>query len=161
MFRSMGVLYEKKYFLAVLVVVILVSLPPVSAVHRGLMPLRSGAEIVVRYLEENLKPEDKIYVYHRGTPVFRRYYQGSYENVVLSKIRRYDLVGYIDEIDKIVQDNPRLWLFFSRQGWETDERALIWHYLEKRGTVLKLEDRPGTSLLLFEINPLSHPEPKV
>jgi uncharacterized membrane protein len=161
LFRSMEVLYEKKYFLAVLVVVICISLPPVCAIHRGLMPFRSGAEIVVRYLEENLKPADKIYVYHRGIPVFKHYYRGSYENVVLSKMRHYDLDKYIDEIDKIVQDNPRLWLFFSRQWWGTDERALIWHYLDGRGTVLKLEDRPGTSLLLYQMNPLSYSEPKV
>ncbi|MBA7493918.1 hypothetical protein ES702_04484 [subsurface metagenome] len=161
LFRSMGVLYEKRYFLAVLVVVILVSLPPVCAIHRGLMPLRPGAEIVVRHLEENLKPGDRIYVYYRGIPVFRRYYQGSYENVVLGKMHHHDLDRYIDEIDEITQDNPRLWLFFSRQWWGTDERALIWHHLGKKGTVLKLEDRPGTSLLLFEMNPLSHPEPKV
>jgi len=153
--RSVGALYNKRYFPAVLVVVILVSLPPVCGVHRGLMPFRSGAGIVVRYLEENVKPEDKIYVYYRGIPTFERYYRGSYENVVLSKMHRYDPDGYIDEIDKIVQDNPRLWLFFSRQWWGTDERALIWHYLGEKGTVLKLEDRPGTSLLLYQINPLS------
>ena len=153
--RSVGALYNKRYFLAVLVVIICVSLPPVLAVHRGLMPLRSGAEIVVRYLEENVKPEDKIYVYYRGIPTFEHYYRGSYENVVLSKMHRYDRDGYIDEIDKIVQDNPRLWLFFSRQWWGADERALIWHHLGEKGTVLKLEDRPGTSLLLYQINPLS------
>lgn len=161
LFRSMEVLYEKRYFLAVLVVVILVSLPPVCAIHRGLMSFRSGAEIVVRYLEENLQPEDKIYVYYRGMPVFEHYYRGSYENVVLSKMYGYDLDKYIDEIDEIIQDNARLWLFFSRQWWGADERALIWHYLGKRGTVRKLEDRPGTSLLLYQTNLLSHPEPKV
>ncbi|MBA7672175.1 hypothetical protein ES703_80349 [subsurface metagenome] len=161
LFRSMGVLYKKRYFLAVLVVVILVSLPPVCAIHRGLMPFRSGAEIVVRYLEENLQPEDKIYVYYRGMPVFEHYYRGSYENVVLGKMYGYDPDGYFDEIDEIIQDNARLWLFFSRQWWGADERALIWHYLGKRGTVRKLEDRPGTSLLLYQTNLLSHPEPKV
>jgi len=161
LFRSVGVLYKKRYFLAVLVVVIVVSLPPICAIHRGLMPFRAGAEIVVRYLEENLKPEDKIYVYYRGMPVFKRYYQGRYKNVVLGKMHLDDPDKYFDEIDKIIQDNPRLWLFFSRQWWGRDERALIWHYLDKRGTFLKLEDRPGTSLLLFEINPLSHLEPKV
>jgi len=161
LFKSMGVLYKKRYFLAVLVVVILVSFPPVCAVHRGLMPFRSGAEIVVRYLEENLKPGDQIYVYHRGIPVFKRYYQGSHENVILGKMHSDEPDKYIDEIDEIIQDNPRLWLFFSRQWWGTDERALIWRHLGKRGTVLKLEDRPGTSLLLYQTNLLSHPEPKV
>lgn len=161
LFRSMGVLYEKKYFLAVLVVVIVVSLPPVCAIHRGLMPFRPGAEIVVRYLEKNLKPEDRIYVYCRGIPVFGRYYQGSYENVVLGKMHRHDPDKYLDEIDKIIQDNPRLWSFFSRRWWGRDERVLLWHYLDKRGTFLKSVERPGTSLLLYQINPLSHPEPKV
>jgi len=161
LFRSMGVLYEKRYFLAVLVVVIVVSLPPVCAIHRGLMPFRAGAEIVVRYLEENLKPGDQIYVYHRGIPAFKHYYQGSYENVVLGKMYGHEPDKYVDEIDKIIQDDVRLWLFFSRRWWGTDDRALIWHYLDRRGTVLKLEDRPGTSLLLYQINPPSRPVPKV
>lgn len=160
LFRSMGVLYEKRYFLAVLVVVILVSFPPVCAIHRGLMPFRPGTEIVVGYLEENLKPGDQIYVYHRGIPGFKRYYQGSYENVVLGKMHHHDPDEYIDEIDEIIQDNPRLWLFFSRRWWRKDEE-LIWNYLRKRGTFLEFVDRPGTQLFLYQINPLSHPEPKV
>jgi len=159
LFRILTVLYQKKYVVALAVMVILFSWPTVSQIYTGFtkpmivaFPPKEEMRPVIQYLEKNLEAGDRIYVYYGAVPAFKYYYHGSYKNVVLGESHRDDINEYPSDIDKILERNIRVWLVFSHYWWVRDERRFCLEYLSKRGSLLKKREAEGASVYLYRIH---------
>ncbi|MBA7622534.1 hypothetical protein ES703_29912 [subsurface metagenome] len=151
LFRVLVILYQKKYLIALLVMVILFTWPTISHIYAHFSkPVRKEEmRPVIQYLEKNLEPEDRIYVYYAAWPAFRYYYQGNYENVVRGKSHRDDINKYAPEMDEILERDIRVWLVFSHY-WPV-EREFCLNYLSKRGSLLTEQEAEGAVVYLYRI----------
>jgi len=152
LFRVLVTLYEKKYLVALVVMVILFTWPTISQIYAGFAkPVRrEEMRPVIQYLERNLKPRDRIYVYYGAREAFKYYYHGSYKNVVWGKLHRDDVNKYASEIDKILEKDIRVWFVFSHY-WGL-EREFCLEYLSKRGSLAIRQTAEGASVYLYRIH---------
>lgn len=157
LFWALSTLYRKRYFAAMLVIALLIGLPAGREIYNNLTkPVRrEEMRPLVEYLKQNLRPDDRIYVYYRAKPAFKYYYQGNYKNVTLGKSHRDDITKYGPEIEKILKRNIRIWIVFSHRSWmfrhEFDqEKVFFLSYLSKKGTLLDSFETTGTAAYLYE-----------
>lgn len=151
LFRVLVTLYQKKYLVALVVMVILFIWPTISHIYTDFAkPVRKEEmRPVIQYLEKNLEPGDRIYVYYGAREAFRYYYHGSYKNVMWGKLHRGDINKYASEIDKILERDIRVWFVFSHY-WGL-ERKFCLKYLSKRGSLLTEQTAEGASVYLYRI----------
>lgn len=152
LFRVLVALYQKKYLIALVVMVILFTWLTTSQIYTGFAKRVRREEMrpVIQYLERNLEPGDRIYVYYAAGEAFKYYYRGGYENVVRGKIHRDDIDEYASEIDEILETDIRVWLVFSHY-WGP-EREFCLEYLSKRGSLLRRQTAEGASVYLYRIH---------
>lgn len=152
LFRVLLILYQKKYLIALVIMVILFTWPTISQIYAGFAKSarREEARPVIQYLERNLEFGDRIYVYYAAWEAFEYYYHGNYENVVRGKIHRDDINEYASEIEKVLERDIRVWLVFSH--YLDTARRLFLEYVGKRGSLLTKQIAEGAAVYLYRIH---------
>ena len=93
---------------------------------------------VIRNIEKNLSPEDRIYVYPYGTDVFDYYYRGEPSIVTYGKPSRDNPAGYYEDIENFIVHQGRFWFFFTHfRAGKTNELEVFFNYLQKRCKIAK------------------------
>jgi len=154
LFWISSTLYQKRYFVATVLIALLIVLPAGHQIYKNITkPVRKEEmRPIVEYLKQNMEPNDRIYVYYGAKPAFNYYYRDNYKNVILGESHRDDITKYVPEINEILKDNTRLWLVFSHCWWERDEKGFFLNYVGEKSTLLDSFQATGASVYLYKIH---------
>jgi hypothetical protein len=123
-----------------------------------------GADIkpVLRYVSENMHPEDIVYVYYGSAPAFGYYapfYGLDRGNVIVgfeTLRRKLALRRFYEDVD-ILGENERVWFIFSDivdcDGCEGNMQQYFVDYLNGFGIMLDSFHAPGANGYLYDMNP--------
>lgn len=111
----------------------------------------------MRYLQENRRPGDVIYIYYRAKPAFRYYAERhglDYDTCCIHGIdSRYDWNGYERDLEQL-RGQPRVWVIFAHiYRWvNVDDESLFLHYLNNMGTEVDRLRTSSAALYLFDLS---------
>jgi hypothetical protein len=121
---------------------------------------------VLKYIEENLKQGDVIYIHYRSVPTFTYYapfYHLDTENIVAG-IDRQDPRKALDRFFVDVKDlkgNDRVWFVLSEipdcGGCKGDFREFFTNYLDENGSMLDSILALNSAAYLYDLNPWHNP----
>jgi hypothetical protein len=111
----------------------------------------------LRYLAEQQKPDDVIYIYYGAKPAFtyyaERYGVDAETCCVMGARSRDDWSGYEQDLER-VRGHRRVWLVFSHIfDWkEVDERALFLQLLDDIGRRVDGLETHGAAIYLYDLS---------
>jgi len=146
-----------KLYLPLILLIVFIGIPPVSNfLKMAAHPLRlEEIKPLLGVLQNQVRANDKIYVYYGAVEAFRYYYNSRYyrmidkKNIIWGASHRNDLNQYVVDLGKILRNEMRIWIVFSH--YRENERIVIFNYLNNNGNLKANISNKGTLAYLFKI----------
>ncbi|KPJ72549.1 hypothetical protein AMJ52_05960 [candidate division TA06 bacterium DG_78] len=147
---------QKSSVVGIILVIVLLFQPVVLAGYHVIKP-RAPEELrpVVKYLKNNYRKSDTIYVYYAAVKAYRYYadrFNLSQHDYVMSVESQYDWNNYYNDIKRF-KGTKRLWILFSHiiKWYGVDEEKLLLSYLDIFGKRIAEFRTSGASIYLYDL----------
>jgi hypothetical protein len=165
--RIYSFLVKWQRYVALIICGIPVSLMLLFSTQNAISNFRSPSVIaeikpVMKYIEENRRPGDIIYLHYRSVPPFTYYapfYHLDLENIVIGVVRQDEkkaLSRFFDDV-KALEGNDRVWFVISETtfcgGCEGDARQFFTNFLDNYGTLVDSVIATNSAAYLYDLRP--------